>query len=73
MACAWSEATRLATSATCWVTSCACCWSDSCVPRPLPASSLSVAAYTAAGIFSSTVAVDWAGWFGSLRAFSDET
>ena len=40
---AWSEATRLAVSATCWVTSCACCASDSWVPSPLPVSAASVA------------------------------
>ena len=68
-----SEVTLLATSATCWVTSCACCCMDNRVPRPPPASSPSVAAYTAAGIFSSIVAVDWDGWFGSLLAFSAET
>src|SRR6185312_5157750 len=39
---AWSEATLLPTSATCWVTSCACCDSESWVPSPPPDSAASV-------------------------------
>jgi hypothetical protein len=69
---AWSEATRLLTSATCCVTSCACSDSDSWVPSPEADKVARVCAYTAAGILNTTVAVAWLGLPSPLDAFSEE-
>jgi hypothetical protein len=68
-----SEATRLLTSATCCVTSCACSDSDSCVPSPEPDRAARVCGYTADGILNITVAVAWLGLPWPATAFSEET
>ena len=57
----WSEVTWLATSATCWVTSCACCCRDSRTPTPAPDRLASVCWYTVTGTLNVTVAVALAG------------
>ena len=67
-----AEVTRLVTSATCSVTSCACWASEVWVPSTAD-SVCSVAGYTAAGIFSCRRTVDLARSAGSIEDCSLET